>query len=81
MRSFISAVLLFFSLGLLIGHAQSHQHRPEANRDTIPVKVTDNISVKTSDTIPVKITDTLPSKVTDSLPLQVRDSLPQKNFR
>ena len=70
MRSFLSAVLLFFSLGLLVGHAQSKAHLPEAKTDTIPVKATD--------TIPVKVADTIPVKTSDSLPLQVRDSLPNK---
>ena len=70
MRSVLSAVLLFFSLGLLVGHAQSKAHLPEAKTDTIPVKATD--------TIPVKVADTIPVKTSDSLLLQVRDSLPNK---
>ena len=60
----------FFQLGLLVGHAQSKAHLPEAKTDTIPVKATD--------TIPVKVADTIPVKTSDSLPLQVRDSLPNK---
>ena len=78
MRSVLSAVLLFFSLGLLVGHAQSKAHLPEAKTDTIPVKATDTIPVKVADTIPVKVADTIPVKTSDSLPLQVRDSLPNK---
>jgi hypothetical protein len=78
MRSVLSAVLLFFSLGLLVGHAQSKAHLPEAKTDTIPVKGTDTIPIKIADTIPVKVADTIPVKTSDSLPLQVRDSLPNK---
>ena len=57
MRSVLSAVLLFFSLGLLVGHAQSKAHLPEAKTDTIPVKATDTIPVKVADTIPVKTSE------------------------
>ena len=57
MRSVLSAVLLFFSLGLLVGHAQSKAHWPEAKTDTIPVKATDTIPVKVVDTIPVKTSE------------------------
>ena len=46
MRGVVFSVLLFLSLGLFLGHAQSKAHRPEAKQDTIPVK--------TSDTIPSK---------------------------
>ena len=78
MRGVAFSVLLFLSLGLLVGHAQSKAHRPEAKRDTIPVMPTDSIPVKATDTIPVKVADTIPVKTSDSLLLQVRDSLPNK---
>jgi hypothetical protein len=54
MRGVVFSVLLFLSLGLFLGHAQSKAHRPEAKRDTIPVKTSDTIPVKAIDTIPVK---------------------------
>ena len=75
MRSVLSAVLLFFSLGLLVGHAQSKAHLPEAKTDTIPVKATDTIPVKTADTIPLKTRDSLPLKVQDSLPKKLQDTI------
>ena len=78
MRGVAFSVLLFLSLGLLVGHAQSKVHRPEAKQDTIPVKTSDTIPVKAADTIPTKPIDTIPVKTSDSLPLQVRDSLPHK---
>ena len=78
MRGVAFSVLLFLSLGLLVGHAQSKAHRPEAKLDTIPVMPTDSIPVKATDTIPVKVADTIPVKTSDSLLLQVRDSLPNK---
>ena len=74
MRSVLSAVLLFFLLGLVVGHAQSKAHRPEAKNDTIPVKATDTIPVKTADTIPLKTRDSLPLKVQDSLPKKLQDT-------
>jgi len=46
MRGVAFSVLLFLSLGLFLGHAQTKAHRPEAKRDTIPVKATDTIPVK-----------------------------------
>jgi hypothetical protein len=43
MRGVVFSVLLFLSLGLFLGHAQSKAHRPEAKRDTIPVMPIDTI--------------------------------------
>ena len=78
MRGVAFSLLLFLSLGLFLGHAQTKAHRPEAKRDTIPLKTSDTIPVKATDTIPVKVADTIPVKTSDSLLLQVRDSLPNK---
>ena len=63
MRGVAFSVLLFLSLGLLVGHAQTKAHLPEAKTDTIPVKATDTIPVKTRDSLPLQVRDSLPKKI------------------
>jgi hypothetical protein len=66
MRSVLSAVLLFFLLGLVVGHAQLKAHRTEAKRDTLVVKAIDTIPVKTMDSLPLQVQDSLPKKLQDT---------------